>query len=179
MSLFTRTTGRSVFDPVGRRVVYEAEFVADHATGVTVKGEVTINADTGVVGFRNVSISAATPLQPADLRSISWSKLLDAVLDRNAFKADVTDAGLVMLPSEPVAGSSIRRSDRRGRRQLTDEFLGEVAEIYRANTARAPTHAVADWFQVARSTAGGYVQAARKRGLLGPAPSRGAKGEQA
>ena len=54
-----------------------------------------------------------------------------------------------------------------------------VAEVYREALVRgvSPTSAVADAFDVARSTAGRYVQQAREAGALGPAPGPRQAGE--
>jgi hypothetical protein len=62
----------------------------------------------------------------------------------------------------------LRRS--RANRKLTPEFLRQVAEVYREalRTGRAPTQAVKSRFFVSERMAGGYVQRARKAGLLPP-----------
>ena len=61
---------------------------------------------------------------------------------------------------------------------LTDEHLGQVAELYRAAVDRGdpPTQTVAETMHVTRPTAGRWVAKARERGLLGPA-KRGRGGE--
>ena len=61
---------------------------------------------------------------------------------------------------------------------LTDEHLGQVAELYRAAVERGdpPTQTVAETMHVTRPTAGRWVAKARERGLLGPA-KRGRGGE--
>jgi hypothetical protein len=63
-----------------------------------------------------------------------------------------------------------RRPTVEGKRVLTDEFLTEVAEIYRQNVATgAPSKAVAEHFHYTRESARRVVSEARLRGLLGPA----------
>jgi len=52
---------------------------------------------------------------------------------------------------------------REARRQLTDERLREVAQIYRDNISDKPTAAVADHFERAHRTGALYVQQARER----------------
>lgn len=60
---------------------------------------------------------------------------------------------------------------RTQRRKVTPEFLRRVAEVYRTNPAR-PTTEVARQFDVAYSTAAGWVLRARRAGLL-PATTPG------
>jgi hypothetical protein len=61
--------------------------------------------------------------------------------------------------------------------KITDEFLAEVAEVYRANASDRPTQKVAEHFDKGHSAAALYIQRARKRGFLGPA-IKGKAGEQ-
>jgi hypothetical protein len=61
--------------------------------------------------------------------------------------------------------------------KITDEFLAEVAEVYRANVADRPTQAVAEHFDRGHSAAALYVSRARVRGLLRPA-TKGTAGER-
>lgn len=73
------------------------------------------------------------------------------------------------------------RRPQRGAR-ITDDQLREVAMVYRAALAesegrKAPTEAVRDMFTISRSTAGRWVEEARRRGFLGPAPGRRRAGE--
>jgi hypothetical protein len=58
----------------------------------------------------------------------------------------------------------VKRS--RGRPRISEQELGDVADVYRANLDEKPTQAVADHFEVAPRTARLYVQRARERGLL-------------
>lgn len=69
----------------------------------------------------------------------------------------------------------------RRRHRITDEFLREVAAVYRRNIdGGAPTQAVAKEKSVSHSTAARYVAQARQRGLLGQtkAGSAGEREEQ-
>jgi hypothetical protein len=59
------------------------------------------------------------------------------------------------------------RAARRNRRMST-ELLEEVAAVYRADFAKAPTRAVADHFDVKLRRASDYVHECRERGLLPP-----------
>lgn len=56
----------------------------------------------------------------------------------------------------------------RERRVMTDEFLHQVAQVYRENIRRAPTKAVGETFNVQSRQASKYVDAARQRGYLPP-----------
>lgn len=69
----------------------------------------------------------------------------------------------------------------RARRRVVDRpFLTEVAKIYRAayNSGLPPARAVEDVFgPCTPTTARRWIAAARREGLLGPAPARGRAGE--
>lgn len=80
--------------------------------------------------------------------------------------------------AEFVEAAGRLSAPKRGKR-LDSRLLKDVAKCYRSAVAeqrRDPVWAVADKFQVARSTAGRYVRQCRERGLLGPT-SPGRKGE--
>jgi hypothetical protein len=65
--------------------------------------------------------------------------------------------------------TDIERVVRRSRRRntVTDDFLRDVARVYRANADSAPVDAVRDTFgPIAYSTAARYVKLARDRGFL-------------
>jgi hypothetical protein len=66
-------------------------------------------------------------------------------------------------------------------RGYADTFYEQVGDVYRAalRHGRAPVIAVADKWNVPRSTAARWVKEARKRKTLGPAPAPGQKGEMA
>jgi hypothetical protein len=59
-------------------------------------------------------------------------------------------------------------------RVITDDFLKEVAKVYRRNFGRAPTNAVAKAFGVKQRMASTYVDRARKAGHL-PRTKQGQK----
>ena len=74
----------------------------------------------------------------------------------------------VMSDQEPdlaAVAKSVSRARRNTRRQIPDEKLSEVADVYRANPTR-PTAAVAERFGLALRTASLYVKRAREAGLL-------------
>lgn len=67
-----------------------------------------------------------------------------------------------------------------GQRGYPDDFYDRVADVYRDSfrgNSRRPVVDVANEAGVPRSTAARWVKEARRRGLLGPAPAPGKKGE--
>ncbi len=60
---------------------------------------------------------------------------------------------------------------------MTDDFLKDVARVYRENVDNNPTMAVAQYTGRAHRTAALYVKQAREAGFLGAA-SRGKAGER-
>lgn len=100
----------------------------------------------------------------------------------------------VVVEERPVADTSRERAARLGqasnadgaavvsdrRRTVDDTLLRRVAEVYRHAIMlgrRDPTATVAKELGVARSTAGRYVQQARDRDHLAPAPAERVAGE--
>ena len=77
-----------------------------------------------------------------------------------------------------VAAHHRQRPNGRKRKALTDEFLSEVAAVYRQHVATGkPSKAVEEQFHYTAASARRVVREARLRGFLGPAhPGRG--GEQ-
>jgi hypothetical protein len=71
-----------------------------------------------------------------------------------------------------------RRSGNGRRKKITDEFLAEVAQVYRQNVATGkPAQAVAEYCHYTSTSARRVIAQARQRGFLGPAlPGRA--GEQ-
>ena len=72
-------------------------------------------------------------------------------------------------PDLAAVAKSVGRARRNTRRQISDEKLAEVVEVYRANPA-LPTAAVAERFGLALRTASLYVKRAREAGLLEEIP---------
>lgn len=68
-------------------------------------------------------------------------------------------------PDLEVVAKGVKRVRKNTRRQLSDDRLPEVAEVYRANPGR-PAAAVAEHFGLALRTASLYVKRARDAGLL-------------
>jgi len=73
----------------------------------------------------------------------------------------------------PPPGPPARRA------RLGEEHYRDVARVYREaeSAGTHPTRRVAEWGGVPRSTAATWVKRARDRGLLGPAPKQGKRGE--
>lgn len=69
--------------------------------------------------------------------------------------------------------------DLQGPRKIDDDFLSEVASVYREAVAIGitPALSIQRRFGTSPGNARRWVMRARKRGLLGPAPSRGKAGE--
>lgn len=123
----------------------------------------------------------------ATLRAVAIDKLMRLAVAEAMQEGDLQADG-AFEPQERTTSAGrdafyerYRRGARRPRRgsPLTDENLQQVAELYRAAVKRGdpPTETVSEQLHIARSTAGRWVAAARKRGLLGPA-TRGKGGER-
>lgn len=93
--------------------------------------------------------------------------------------ADGTASGVLRAPTDDERSGFASNYRRDGRRLPDDERLTRVAEVYRAamGLGERPTQAVADALEVARSTAGRWVQEARDRGYLRAAPGPRMAGE--
>lgn len=73
--------------------------------------------------------------------------------------------------AEAYATARDRPSPRKKRTRITDEFLKEVANVYRMaeNSDMPPTREVANHYKAPHSTAAKWVASARRKGLLPPA----------
>jgi hypothetical protein len=137
-------------------------------------------------------ITKGDPITASLFRRMPLDRILHEIIDAAAVElVDILDP---MTQEEraawmPAAGSKSGRERLREARKggrgvkLTDADLRRAADIYRAALKKhdPPTRAVADQLHLARSTAGRWVFAARKRGFLGPATPRQAgerKGQQ-
>lgn len=173
----------AVIDTAGERVVFlDTRFVAEFPDGLEVTGRLAADGQGGI-GLQDVSlhIEPDAPLTPERLRKVPWSKILDAALDHGAVKLEDTGDGLLRadFTHPKPKGADVRRPRGGGRRRLDDDHYREVAAIYRRawNGGGDPVVAVQVEMGCKRPTAAGYVSEARKRGLLGAAPAKGAKGE--
>jgi hypothetical protein len=111
-------------------------------------------------------------IRQVDVKSVDVERFLEIACQMIAlhmveqYPAGGVDA--VMSHREPdlaAVAKSVSRARRNTRRQIPDEKLSEVADVYRANPSR-PTAAVAERFGLALRTASLYVKRAREAGLL-------------
>lgn len=172
------SSGRQVawVDEAGGRVVFlDTSFRVETDDGLKIRGRLAADGSTDPhgIGLQDISISVTpdAPIQPSQIGAIRWGEILDAALDYGA----VPLAGTV----GDVQGRDMRRKVPGPRRKLDGAHYQLVAELYREafEDGRAPVLAVKDHFQVSRNTAKEYVQEARERRFLGPAPAEGQKGE--
>jgi len=150
--------------------------VNDPALPYPVRLEVSVLSSRGVE-VRSVAVEVPDPTKAGSIKATELRKLkvdtylrlaLETVrqppvqLDENTF----TDAsGSTIWGGRPV------RQPGRGR-PVGDDFLREVADIYRAAVAaqeKAPVDVVRRELQGTRSSAGRWVGQARQRGFLGDA----------
>ena len=148
--------------------------------------------------------SNATELAHRDVSSIPTSEFINASMtlvanlsDRDvvmsSFLADpdpregIYDPHQLVRTWEQDVYIKSRRHARKARQgsRITDEDLREIADTYRAALAAGdpPVRAIIDHRKaidkpISRSTAGRWVQVARKRGHLGPAPRERVAGEE-
>lgn len=177
-------TGAQIIDLEGQRIVFLAtSFVAEDSDGLVITGRIAADGE-GEIGLQDIGLHMEpdAPLSPKRLRKVPWSKILDAVLDHGAVHLEAVGHRQLRFDGEKPKpkGADIRRKRAGGRRKLDDDHYRKVAAIYRRSLAGGgdPVVSVMVDMECSRSTAGGYVAEARKRGFLGPAPAPGAKGEQ-
>jgi len=118
------------------------------------------------------SVPGQREVRPVDIRSVDLEHFLEVACQMVA----PVVSGLPVLgetglecPDVPAGHAqvarAVSRARRNTRRQLADDKLPEVAEVYRANPSR-PSAAVADHFGLEPRTARLYVRRARDAGLL-------------
>jgi hypothetical protein len=169
--------------PGGRRIIYRGVWVSAgtvlEATGGDLPGTVTytlgIIEEPPQLVITDLHVSAEA-IQSTPLRKIRIPKLLT-----EAVRAVVRDAPeLFRGPSstdvDTGAAAMTRHPTKRvgHGRILPDSKLREVARVYRSNPAR-PYLAVAETFDIPRSTAGEYIKRAREAGLIDNFTQRGSK----
>lgn len=108
-------------------------------------------------------------VRQSDVRSVDIDLYLEVACQLAALHVtDELDAGGIMAAHSGAPGDlatvarSVSRARRNTRRQIPDDKLHQVAEVYRANPRR-PTAAVAERFGIALRTASLYVQRAREK----------------
>jgi len=115
-------------------------------------------------------------IRPVDVKSIDVERFLEVACQMIAlhvveqYPTGGVDAVMSHQATELAAvARSVSLARRNTRRQIPDEKLAEVVEVYRANPTR-PTAAVAERFGLALRTASLYVKRAREAGLLEEIP---------
>jgi hypothetical protein len=111
-------------------------------------------------------------VRQSDLRSVDLDLYLEVACQLAALHVtEELDAGSITAahsgaPADlATVARSVSRARRNTRRQIPDDKLHLVAEVYRANPGR-PTAAVAERFGLALRTASLYVKRTREAGLL-------------
>jgi hypothetical protein len=174
--------GPHVVDHEAQHAVFVDTAFTAEVGGLTVTGRLAADPSTGTIGLDALSIDSPDPIAPADLRRIPWSRVLDEVLNFATCPVETHGGRITYFPGAgtEVPGSTVRRPKMGRRRALDDGHYKDVASVYRAAHKRGQpaTRAVAEHFGVSPRTAEGYVAKARELGHLGPAPAKGAKGEQ-
>lgn len=114
-----------------------------------------------------------SPLRGEDLRNLPLRSWLTSATASTAFVPAESDSPVWITAAGTDAAEQVREALPRRRTRITPERLREVTDVYRANVdTGAPTLAVAEHFDVSRSTAGKWVRMARERGPLGPTRER-------
>lgn len=182
--------GHMTYDLAGEKTRWGDLVVPDEIAVVFpgARNEPRVEMKLGVVGgvpscldLRLIAKEGAAGVRSTDLRRVTlenWIEDLFAVASMEVRDEKQDDSGYsasLGLPDVEGAIKAVRTARRGARRKLTDDVLREVAEVYRANAAKAPTQSVADHFGVSHRTAAFYVQRARTAGTL-PETTRGKKG---
>ncbi|OLZ43262.1 hypothetical protein BS329_39940 [Amycolatopsis coloradensis] len=119
-------------------------------------------------------------VRTTDLRAVQLQDLLELIV--TAVSSKIISAGpegLVLGDNQgattenfDAALATIRAARKGTRARITDDFLREVAETYRANVDGSPTKAVEEKYGVEYRTAARWVERARAKGYL-PATTPG------
>ncbi|WP_414944542.1 hypothetical protein [Amycolatopsis sp. cmx-11-32] len=119
-------------------------------------------------------------VRTTDLRAVQLQDLIELIV--TAVSSKIISAGpdgLVLGDNQgatrenfDAALATIRAARKGTRARITDDFLREVAETYRANVDGSPTKAVEEKYGVEYRTAARWVERARAKGYL-PATTPG------
>ncbi|MGV0069430.1 hypothetical protein ACRU44_17015 [Mycobacterium colombiense] len=121
-----------------------------------------------VVELSFISQPGQTEVRQKHLRAIDLHALATDLYTYEVSDAD-DDVPLSDYAERLAAKFIERQRLPREYRVINDDFLKEVAQVYRANVDnRAPTKAVAKRFGVKERMAGTYVERARRKGFLPP-----------
>jgi hypothetical protein len=177
---------RVTYDDPERPAVAECEFVLD---AKTLKPSCTSVRLTAREGAEIASEDTRLPLPTIWRRTVDvlsnftggpdappGTRRSDYLEDHGQFVGHET------APTQADKRQFLRSRDALGRRQLSDEFLEEVATVYRdavKNNKSPRAEVVAQLSPGAKlNTARNWIQLARKRGILGPAPTERKAGER-
>lgn len=137
--------------------------------------QMVLGMENGAATCRELHLVAkegARGVRPGDLEAVRLNEWVEDLFAATAMRAttEETSPGVYRtayrIPNEQAAADALRAARRRGaRRKITDEALGEVAEVYKG-APRAPTRAVADHFGKSHRTASDYIAKARALGLI-------------
>jgi len=127
------------------------------------------------------SAEGGREVRQTDLRNISINDMVEGIYAGFSQKITREENGVIMAVeaagdiayNEAMKDIAATRKGR-GARKIDDQFLAEVAEVYRAHLNDKPTQAVQRAFNVGPSMAADYVSRARRLGLL-PATTPGRK----
>lgn len=164
----------------GNGIRVELPLIVDYVvTGESGSPEMQIEATVDVVDGRpaitSMSLVRARGLDVQGLqREFRWQTPLD-VVERMVPRllAEGIDPLAIDLP---VTGfPEVASASRTGRGQLSDAFLRDIAEEY-LRLGRGYARRIALERNVSPRTVVSWVVKARERGILGPAPKRGAYG---
>ena len=121
-----------------------------------------------VVELSFTSQAGQSEIRQKHLRAVDLDGLATQLYSLEVTDADPENPYEYEL-AERIAKKFIERQRRpRDYRVITDDFLKEVAEVYRENIHHAPTKAVAKRFDVKDRMASTYVDRARRAGFLPP-----------
>jgi hypothetical protein len=166
--LITRTTARAL-ETMGDVEVPAWVSQRQHGQGepdIFVKVAVR-DGSPEVVELSFISQPGQTEVREKHLRAIDVGALAAEL-----YAVEVTgwdDDLLTSENSELIARKIVERQRLpREYRVMSDDFLKQVAKVYRENIRRAPTKAVAKAFRVKDRMASTYVDRARRKGFLPP-----------
>jgi hypothetical protein len=126
-----------------------------------------VDGEAVCAAARFVQRDGGPPITPRAIRRVPLAQYVRAA----AGAAAVSATDLTHIGHDDETGAAFI-AIRGGYRHLyTDQFLREVAKVYRealAAGSAAPRKAVQEWQGVSTQTAARWIAEARKRGILGP-----------
>jgi hypothetical protein len=155
----------------------------DPASPARVEIEIEVT-ETGTRA-RQVTLTARTgqTVTTAAMRGIKIPTIVGAAMRRVALEVEEPSDKVYRIT--PIGEDKVEdfytawRRTRPSRSRLGDDHYQQVADVYRAaqQQGEPPTKTIAEVFMTSNSTAGRWVNTARKKGFLRPAPGPGKRGE--